>query len=81
MQALWEDYETGASSRRRLLQHRYGRGLFLKEMTDALSEGWIDTNTQECPKCSVKIHVSKTTLWGGGNRKDVNMLILTNMID
>ncbi|XP_048102402.1 E3 ubiquitin-protein ligase RNF14-like isoform X2 [Alosa alosa] len=56
MRHLWEDYENGTKQRKKLLLERYGRSVFLAGIGDALSGDWIETNTQECPRCSVKIH-------------------------
>uniref|UniRef100_A0A8C6URX9 RBR-type E3 ubiquitin transferase n=1 Tax=Neogobius melanostomus TaxID=47308 RepID=A0A8C6URX9_9GOBI len=50
-EALWEDYSSGNRARRKLLEHRYGKGIMLGFLTSCLSEDWITINSKTCPHC------------------------------
>uniref|UniRef100_UPI003AABE01E E3 ubiquitin-protein ligase RNF14-like n=1 Tax=Centroberyx gerrardi TaxID=166262 RepID=UPI003AABE01E len=55
MTALWEDYASGSATRRSLLESRYGRRMLRSTVSDALSEGWVASNSKYCPHCSSSI--------------------------
>lgn len=52
-----EDYAKGGKRRRRLLENRYGRKLFVYTFEKHVSDKWITTNTRPCPHCFSPIQV------------------------
>ncbi|XP_018601528.1 E3 ubiquitin-protein ligase RNF14-like isoform X2 [Scleropages formosus] len=57
LQALWEDYATGSKERKKVLEKRYGKGIFEMTISDHLSSVWIGENSKDCPVC--KAHIQK----------------------
>ncbi|XP_023195537.1 E3 ubiquitin-protein ligase RNF14-like [Xiphophorus maculatus] len=51
IQALMENYAKGGKRKRRLLENRYGRKLFVYTFEKHVSDKWITTNTRPCPHC------------------------------
>ncbi|XP_018601527.1 E3 ubiquitin-protein ligase RNF14-like isoform X1 [Scleropages formosus] len=57
LQALWEDYATGSKERKKVLEKRYGKGIFEMTISDHLSSVWIGENSKDCPVCKAHIQV------------------------
>jgi hypothetical protein len=54
---LVNEYNTGSDEARSLLERRYGRKQLQRLVDTVLSEQWVSTNSQNCPKCNVSIEV------------------------
>ncbi|KAF4524649.1 hypothetical protein B566_EDAN013757 [Ephemera danica] len=69
-QKLVNDYNTGNEEARSLLERRYGRKQLQRLVDTVLSEQWVSTNSQNCPRCNVSIEKSsgcnKMTCWKCG---------------
>ncbi|XP_019741369.1 E3 ubiquitin-protein ligase RNF14-like [Hippocampus comes] len=55
MKALWDDFASGSKQRRRLLVSRYGQKGLFQSLEDCLSQGWIGSNSKNCPRCFCRI--------------------------
>uniref|UniRef100_A0A3B3W0V2 RBR-type E3 ubiquitin transferase n=1 Tax=Poecilia latipinna TaxID=48699 RepID=A0A3B3W0V2_9TELE len=49
--ALIEEYAKSGKRRRRLLENKYGRKLFVYTFEKHISDKWISANTKPCPHC------------------------------
>ncbi|XP_031848101.1 E3 ubiquitin-protein ligase RNF14 [Nomia melanderi] len=55
MQQLVTEYQTASTERRLEIELRYGKKQLQTLVENSMSENWIKTNSQKCPKCHVAI--------------------------
>lgn len=60
---LVTEYQEAPDDKKLQMEQRYGKKQLLTLVENTMSENWIKTNSQKCPKCKAAIEVLKIYLY------------------